>query len=471
MNFTQPLSEVIYLVGTVLFILGMKKLGKVETSKSGNTLSILGMTVGILTMTLIPLKSNIYEQRDIFLILIVVMMFSIGAIIGYVSAVKVKLTSLPEMVSLFNGFGGLCSMFIGLAEGIKVTKSVQSLSPTISASILIGGMTASGSLIAWNKLSGGFFDKIKFPISQSVNAIFLLLNLALVILMSLGETSLFTLSLSSSIYILLITSLIYGVTFVIPIGGGDMPVVISLLNSLSGIAAATAGLIYENTFMITGGILVGASGTFLTVLMCRGMNRSLFNVIIGGFTASGSVGEVGNKTVRETEPFDLAIKLKYSQKVMVVPGYGMAVAQAQHALKELETELVENGVQVFYAIHPVAGRMPGHMNVLLAEAQVSYDIILEMEEANRQLFSADVALVIGANDVVNPDAKENPASSIYGMPILEVEQAQTVVILKRSMKPGYAGIENPLFYRENSQMLFGDAKDSLQKLKTAVKEG
>lgn len=471
MNFTQPLSEVIYLVGTVLFILGMKKLGKVETSKSGNTLATLGMTIGILTMTLIPLKFEVYKQKDILLILVVITMFSIGAIIGYTSAVKVKLTSLPEMVSLFNGFGGFCSMLIGLAEGIKVTGSIQTLSPIISTSILIGGMTASGSLIAWNKLSGGFFNKIKFPISQTVNSIFLLLNLALVILMSLGETSLFTLSLSNSIYILLITSLIYGVTFVVPIGGGDMPVVISLLNSLSGIAAAAAGLIYENTFMITGGILVGASGCFLTVLMCRGMNRSLLNVIIGGFTASGSVSEAGNKTVGETEPFDLAIRLKYSQKVMIVPGYGMAVAQAQHALKELEAELVKNGVQVFYAIHPVAGRMPGHMNVLLAEAQVSYDVILEMEEANRQLLSADVALVIGANDVVNPDAKENPDSSIYGMPILEVGQAQTVVILKRSMNPGYAGIENPLFYRENTQMLFGDAKDSLQKLKTAVKEG
>lgn len=471
MNFIKSLSEIIYLMGTVLFILGMKKLGKVETSKNGNTLAILGMTVGILTMALTPLRSEIYEQKDILLILIVIMMFSMGSIIGYVSAVKVKLTSLPEMVSLFNGFGGFCSMLIGLAEGMKITESAQTLSPIISASVLIGGVTASGSLVAWNKLSGGFFDKVRIPFSQVINTIFLFLNLALVISMSLGETSLFTLSLSGSIYILFIASLIYGITFVIPIGGGDMPVVISLLNSLSGIAAASAGLIYENTFMIAGGILVGASGTFLTVLMCRGMNRSLLNVIVGGFTASGSVGEVGNKIVRETEPFDLAIRLKYSQKVMIVPGYGMAVAQAQHALKELETELVENGVQVFYAIHPVAGRMPGHMNVLLAEAQVSYDVILEMEEANGQLSSTDVALVIGANDVVNPDAKENPTSSIYGMPILEVEQVQTVVVLKRSMNPGYAGIENPLFYRENTQMLFGDAKDSLQKLKNAVKEG
>jgi NAD(P) transhydrogenase subunit beta len=264
-------------------------------------------------------------------------------------------------------------------------------------------------------------------------------------------------------------ALLYGITFVTPIGGGDMPVVISLLNSFTGIGAALAGLIYNNQVMLVGGILVGASGTILTVLMCEAMNRSLFNVIIGGFSSSGSSsGATGEQVVKETTPNDLAIELKYSSKVMVVPGYGLAVAQAQHVVHELESLLEEEGVEFKYAIHPVAGRMPGHMNVLLAEADVPYPKLLELDEANKELGTTDVVMVIGANDVVNPAAKDDAGSPIYGMPILEVEKAKSVIVLKRSMSTGYAGIQNPLFFGEKTRMLFGDAKASLNKLKEEV---
>jgi H+-translocating NAD(P) transhydrogenase subunit beta len=331
-------------------------------------------------------------------------------------------------------------------------------------SLVVGSLTFSGSVVAWGKLDGFFRDTIKIPFPQVVNI------LLLIIILGLSGYFMMQNSLSFNIVIiLLILSLLYGITFVMPIGGGDMPVVISLLNSFSGIGGIGAGLIYGNQLMIVGGILVGASGIFLTMLMCDAMNRSLVNVLIGGFGGSSVAGaQSGDKTIREATMGDTAILLKYSNKIMIVPGYGLAVAQAQHACHDLETVLEAEGVQVRYGIHPVAGRMPGHMNVLLAEANVPYEKLLEMEDANHELETTDVVLVIGANDVVNPAAKEDQGSPIYGMPIIDVELAKNVIIMKRSMRTGYAGIENPLFFRPKTNMLFGDARDTLNKLKAEI---
>jgi NAD(P) transhydrogenase subunit beta len=335
---------------------------------------------------------------------------------------------------------------------------------TVVFSLFIGSVAFSGSMVAFGKLDGFLRDSIKLPAPQVFNG---LLLLAIIVLggyiMSLDQVN------YALVLVLLGLSLIYGITFVSPIGGGDMPVVISLLNSFTGLGAAGAGLIYGNQVMIVGGILVGASGTFLTILMCEAMNRSLINVLIGGLGATTlSSGDSQDKVVKEATHGDTAIMLKYSQKVMVVPGYGLAVAQAQHACHELENMLEKEGVQVRYGIHPVAGRMPGHMNVLLAESDVPYDKLLEMEDSNSELPTTDVVLVIGANDVVNPAAKTGQGSPIYGMPIIDVEMAKNVIIMKRSMRTGYAGIDNPLFYGDNSKMLFGDAKDSLNKLKSEL---
>ena len=328
----------------------------------------------------------------------------------------------------------------------------------------MGSIAFTGSVVAWGKLDGFLRDSLVLPAPQIINLVMLIAVIGLSGYIMMQPELNFTL-----VLILLAVCLVYGVTFVTPIGGGDMPVVISLLNSFTGIAAAGAGLIYGNQVMIVGGIIVGASGTILTVLMCNAMNRSLFNVIIGGFSGSGSSsGSDREQVVKEASHSDTAIQLKYSSKVLIVPGYGLAVAQAQHVCHDLEKALENEGVDVKYDIHPVAGRMPGHMNVLLAEADVPYPKLLELEEANEQMPSTDMVLVIGANDVVNPSAKEDPGSPIYGMPIIDVEKAGTVIVLKRSMRPGYAGIENPLFFGEKTKMLFGDAKDSLSKLKTEV---
>jgi H+-translocating NAD(P) transhydrogenase subunit beta len=391
----------------------------------------------------------------------------VGAIIGYIAAVKVKMTKMPEMVSIFNGFGGACTMLIAITEFRTLPPGTVFLSGqvfTIIFSLFIGSVAFSGSLVAYGKLDGFLRDSIKLPFPQLINGILLLVVIVLGgFIMTMDDLN------YSLVLILLAVSLVYGITFVIPIGGGDMPVVISLLNSFTGIGAAAAGLIYGNQVMIVGGILVGASGIFLTILMCEAMNRSLINVIIGGLGATSIIaGDDKDKVVKEASHGDTAILLKYSQKVLIVPGYGLAVAQAQHACHELESLLEKEGVQVRYGIHPVAGRMPGHMNVLLAEADVPYDRLLEMEESNKEMPTTDVVLVIGANDVVNPAAKTETGSPIYGMPIIDVELAKNVIIMKRSMRTGYAGIDNPLFYGDKSKMLFGDAKDSLNKLKSEI---
>ncbi len=457
----NPTLDFLYLICIILFIIGLKNLSHPDTARKGNIISSVGMGLGILITMFYPMEgaSNNYA--------VIAAGIVVGGVIGFVAAKRVKMTAMPEMVSLFNGLGGACSMLIAFVEFNNLTPETPLMSGqvlTIIFALFIGSISFTGSIVAWGKLNGALRDALVLPMPQVVNTVLLLAVIGFSgFIMMQPELNV------TWVIILLALSLVYGVTFVTPIGGGDMPVVISLLNSFTGIAAAVAGLIYGNQVMIVGGIVVGASGTILTVLMCKAMNRSLINVIIGGFGGGGkSSGSDREQVVKEAGLGDTAIQLKYSSKVIIVPGYGLAVAQAQHTVHELEKALEAEGVEVKYAIHPVAGRMPGHMNVLLAEADVSYDKLLELEQANDEFKSTDMVIVIGANDVVNPAAKEDAGSPIYGMPILDVEQAGTVIVLKRSMNPGYAGIENPLFFGEKTKMLFGDAKDSIGKLKNEV---
>jgi NAD(P) transhydrogenase subunit beta len=395
----------------------------------------------------------------------------IGSVIGVVAARRVAMTAMPQMVSIFNGLGGACAVAISLVEMFRYQEqSAEQIDTAVYLTTLlamfVGGIAFTGSMIAYGKLQGLIDDrKVRIPQSTIVNLILLILLVGSIGFMTYDPKGPFSIVLG-----ILTVSLIYGITFVIPIGGADMPVVISLLNAFTGIAAALAGLVYDNQVMLVGGILVGSSGTILTILMCEAMNRSLLNVIIGGFGSTGSaVAGADDRVAREITVNDAAILLRYSNSVIIVPGYGMAVAQAQKVCHELEELLEENGVHVSYAIHPVAGRMPGHMNVLLAEADVSYDKLLDLDDANAALSDTDVVIVVGANDVVNPAAKDDPGSPIYGMPILDILQAKNTIVMKRSMNPGYAGIDNPLFFHEKNRMLFGDAKSSLQKLVTEVK--
>ncbi len=463
-----------YLIASVCFIFGLKLLSHPETARKGNFIAATGMAIAILATLLAP------GIRNHLWILIAIV---IGSVIGTVIAKKVKMTAMPQMVSFFNGMGGACAALIGLIEfkelqyvnGVIVTSMGDVIGSSllsghtlaILGGILIGSVSFSGSIIAMGKLEGFVTEKsVRLPFQQGINALLLLVMLGIIGYTLTLEQPIFWLPL-----LLFVLALIYGVLFVLPIGGADMPVVISLLNSFTGLAAACGGFIYDNQVMLTGGILVGSAGTILTILMCRAMNRSLTNVILGAFgSGAAAAQEEGEKVIREISPSDAAILLAYARKVMIVPGYGLAVAQAQHTVHELEKLLEERGVEVLYAIHPVAGRMPGHMNVLLAEADVPYDKLLELEEANEQFPTTDVVLVIGANDVVNPAAKTDPSSPIYGMPILEVDKAKTVIVLKRSMRAGYAGIENELFYYPKTRMLFGDAKASLEQLIEEIKQ-
>lgn len=457
----KPIIDFLYLICIVLFIIGLKRLSHPDSAKKGNLIAALGMGLAIVITIFYPMEN---ESNNYIWILGGLLL---GGGIGWVAAKKIKMTKMPEMVSLFNGLGGACSMLIAAVEFYNLPEGTVMMSTevlTIIFALFVGSIAFTGSIVAWGKLDGFLRDNLVLPAPQIINLGMLVIVLGLSGYIMMQPELNFTL-----VLILLAVSMIYGVTFVTPIGGGDMPVVISLLNSFTGIAAAGAGLIYGNQVMIVGGIIVGAAGTILTVLMCNAMNRSLFNVVIGGFTASGSSsGSDREQVVKEATHSDLAIQLKYSNKVLIVPGYGLAVAQAQHVCHDLERALENEGVDVKYAIHPVAGRMPGHMNVLLAEADVPYPKLLELEEANELMPSTDMVLVIGANDVVNPSAKDDQGSPIYGMPILDVELAKSVIVLKRSMRPGYAGIENPLFFGDKTKMLFGDAKDSLGKLKAEV---
>tara|TARA_R110001583_G_scaffold17310_7_gene70177 strand:+ start:4652 stop:6055 length:1404 start_codon:yes stop_codon:yes gene_type:complete len=460
--------SIIYLISTVTFVVGLKMLGHPETAKKGNLTSAIGMGLAILA-TIILHDFNVTP----LVYILIGSAILIGAIIGWIIAIKVEMTKMPELVSLFNGFGGGSALLIGLVEFTKnigvedSVKATTAMLATILAAIIIGSITFTGSIVAWGKLNGSMKD-LRLPKYNLINNItFLLLVAFAVYIVILGANSILL------IYILLAASLIYGALFVLPIGGADMPVVISLLNSLTGIAAAITGILYGNMVMLVGGILVGSAGLILTFAMCKAMNRSLSSVIFGAFGGGSDAVAVGTgKTggnIKITSASDSAVMLNYSTNVVIVPGYGLAVAQAQHVIHELEELLTKKGVNVKYAIHPVAGRMPGHMNVLLAESNVDYDKLIEMDDINPQFPNTDVVLVVGANDVVNPAAHNDPSSPIYGMPILDVENAKHIIVNKRSMKPGYAGIENELFYNQKTSMLFGDAKEALTKLVSELK--
>jgi NAD(P) transhydrogenase subunit beta len=503
-----------YLIASVTFILGLKMLSNPAKARRGNLIAAGGMVLAILGTIFLYRDGGerLHNHAWIFGGIL------IGAVGGTLAARKVKMTAMPEMVSLFNGMGGACAALISIVEFGRMSShpllcdgwaafplsrlgeaaeedliNVRIGMPQgelliILLGLIIGTVSFAGSAIAWAKLNGRIKD-LTFKGQHIVNLLLLavIVILAVVILyhaqQPMPELDLRHLWASATapapllvtylFYILFGLSVIYGIFFVLPIGGADMPVVISLLNSFTGVAAACGGFLYDNKAMLTGGILVGAAGTLLTILMCKAMNRSLKNVLIGSFGATaasaGSGGVKDQGAYKEISLSDAAMIMSYAHKVMIVPGYGLAVAQAQHACHELEKLLTEKGVEVKYAIHPVAGRMPGHMNVLLAEADVSYDNLLEMEQANEQFPTTDVVIVLGANDVVNPAAKSDPSSPIYGMPILDVEAAKTCIVNKRSMKPGYAGIENDLFFRPKTSMLFGDAKKVLQDLIAEIK--
>jgi len=465
-----------YLIASVTFIIGLKMLSNPATARKGNLIAAAGMTLAILGTIFL------YEEEGkklgnygwIFGGIL------IGSIIGTLAAKKIKMTAMPEMVSMFNGMGGACAALISIVEfqhissAFSLSNQIAGLSSTTTGHVLIivlgliiGSVSFAGSMIAWGKLNGTIKD-FSFKGQHIFNITLLLIILALAVYLIGWMPTNGMLFFS----IILVLSLLYGVFFVMPIGGADMPVVISLLNSFTGVAAACGGFLYDNKVMLTGGILVGAAGTLLTILMCKAMNRSLMNVLLGSFggnTVSRGGGAKQQGAYKEITLSDAAVVMSYANKVLIVPGYGLAVAQAQHACHELEKLLESKGVEVKYAIHPVAGRMPGHMNVLLAEADVSYDKLLEMEQANEEFNTTDVVLVLGANDVVNPAAKTDPASPIYGMPILDVELAKHCIVNKRSMKPGYAGIENDLFFQPKTSMLFGDAKKVLQDLIGEIK--
>lgn len=455
--------SIIYLISGITFIAGLKLLGHPETAKKGNLISATGMGIAILATLFLH---DLVVSKFVYALIIVAVL--IGGIIGWVIALKVEMTKMPELVSLFNGFGGASAALIGLIEfGSNIGNTTQLI--TILLAIILGSVTFSGSLIAWAKLNGTLWKDIRLPRYNLINNFFFLVILFLgtyIVWSNTGSTII--------VYPLLLLGLLYGVLLVIPIGGADMPVVISLLNSLTGIAAAITGVLYSNMVMMVGGILVGSAGLILTFAMCEAMNRSLRNVIFGSFGGTASDEEPIESTtiagnIKKTTVSDVAILMNYSQRIIIVPGYGLAVAQAQHTIHELEQLLESKGIEVKYAIHPVAGRMPGHMNVLLAETNVEYDKLAEMDDVNPEFQNTDVVFVVGANDVVNPAAHNNKNSPIYGMPILDVENAKQIIVNKRTMNPGYAGIENELFYNQKTSMLFGDAKSVIQKLISEIK--
>jgi len=454
----KAILELSYLVAALFFVYGLKLLSNPESAKRGNLWAASGMVLAMVT-TLFLHKDTDGNGISIVNIILVVATISVGTIIGAIVARKVKMTAMPQLVSFYNATGGAASALVALMEYSNPDNT--SILVTLLG-LVIGSIAFSGSMIAYGKLDGKVGD-IFASIMKYINLIFMVVIAGLVILMLFTDTP------NYYIYILLGISLIYGISFVMPIGGADMPVVISLLNSFTGIAAAMAGFIYKNQAMILGGIFVGAAGTILTILMCKAMNRSLLNVIIGAF--GGGEAATGDRegTIKEISVSDASILLSYSQKVVVVPGYGLAAAQAQHVCHELDKLLEDKGVEVKYAIHPVAGRMPGHMNVLLAEADVPYEKLIEMDDINPQLPNTDVVIVIGANDVVNPAALDDPSSPIYGMPIILAHHAKNIIVMKRGMGKGYAGIENYLFFDDKTRMLFGNAKDSLHKLTEEIK--
>jgi H+-translocating NAD(P) transhydrogenase subunit beta len=465
-GFVPTFIQVAYLVAAVLFILGLKRLSSPKTARSGNVLGATGM--------LIAVGSTLLHWEIVSFAWILVGVI-IGATAGFTMARFVKMTAMPQMVALLNGFGGAASALVAGDEYLRFATGGAvdlplNVQATIMLSVLIGALTFSGSLVAFGKLQELVTEKaVSFPLQKVINGILFAGAAALAIYLVVTPANL-------PLYIVLnVAALIIGVMFVIPIGGADMPVVISLLNSFSGLAASMTGFVLGNNVLIISGALVGASGIILTKIMCDAMNRSLTNVLFGAFgatvTATGAAASSNGKSVRDISAEDGAILLGYARSVVFVPGYGLAVSQAQHQVRELADLLQARGVDVKYAVHPVAGRMPGHMNVLLAEANVPYPQLIEMDEINPEFPRTDVAVVIGANDVVNPAARHDTNSPIYGMPILDVDYAKTVIVMKRSMNPGFAGIDNELFFGDNTRMLFGDARKSLTALIAQVKAG
>jgi NAD(P) transhydrogenase subunit beta len=456
--------ELSYLVAAALFIVGLKKLGSPATARQGNAIAAVGMFVAIVA-TLI--------NRSILSYQLILVGMAIGSLIGAIAAVRVAMTEMPQMVGILNGVGGAASALVAVGEYWRLLDNDAKIGfdAVLIAilGILIGGITFTGSILAFAKLQGLVSGSpVTFPKQQIFNA-------SLLAAFLIGSVALFIHPASPAMILGLVAiSLIFGVMFVLPIGGGDMPVVISLLNSLSGVAASIVGFILYNNMLIIAGALVGASGLILTQIMCKAMNRSLASVLFSAFgsetSGSGESASGTDKTVRAIDPEESAMMLGYARNVVIVPGYGMAVAQAQHTIRELAEQLEKMGVEVKYAIHPVAGRMPGHMNVLLAEANVPYNQLYDMEDINPEFERTDVALVIGANDVVNPAARHDSGSPIYGMPILEVDKAQHTIVIKRSMKSGFAGIENELFYDDKTFMLFGSAQDVVASLVSQVKQ-
>lgn len=477
----QVIPAAAYLIASLLFIIGLKRLSSPRTARSGNILAAIGMALALAGTFLLP------DMGHFGLIIIAIV---IGAIPGWLLAKRVKMTAMPQMVSLFNGMGGACALFISLGEWIKAASGIEAqvgganwswqikIAAPVSAGeafpmllgIVLGSVSFTGSLVAFGKLQGVITEKpLRWPAQKSINALILLAILGSAIL-SIADPARGMLWVS----ILVAGALALGVLQVLPIGGADMPVVISVLNSCTGLAAAVTGFAMHNMSMIIAGTLVGAAGSLLTLLMCKAMNRSLAKVVFGSFGMGAQGGAAaaaqnGDQTMREIAASESAIMMGYARKVIVVPGYGLAVAQGQHLVHELDELLEKRGVEVKYAIHPVAGRMPGHMNVLLAEADVPYPKLLDMEEINPEFDQADVALIIGANDVVNPAARTDSGSPIYGMPILNADKAKNVIVIKRGRGAGFAGIENGLFFKSQTRMLFGDAKSMLQELVTEVK--
>jgi len=456
------MEKILFLISAFLLVWGLRLQSDPASASKGNKLASVGMLTAILSAIIMPLEDSFSNLIWILIPL------SFSAIAGYLIAKNIQMTSMPQMVSIFNGLGGLSAVLLSYAEINKWINFPDSYDSTVVIililSLFIGSVAFTGSLLAFAKLDGyRWSEKLTLPLQHIINLIFLV---------GIVVMSYYFLNSSDIIYLysIIIISLVYGVFFVAPIGGADMPVVISLLNSFTGITAALTGIIFGNIVMLLGGILVGAAGTILTILMCNAMNRSLLNVLVGGFSSSGS-SQKGKEQgdIKEISDSDFAVQLFYSSKVIIIPGYGLAVAQAQKLCKEIQEILESNDVEVKYAIHPVAGRMPGHMNVLLAEADVDYSKLIELDQANEEFKTTDVAVIIGANDVVNPDAIDDSSSPLYGMPILKVWDSKSTVVLKRSMSAGYAGVQNPLFFKKNNNMYFGDAKDSLQRLSSELK--
>jgi NAD(P) transhydrogenase subunit beta len=452
-------AEAASLIASMLFIFGLKRLSSPRSARSGNMLAALGMALALGGTFLLPGMGHFG-----WILLAIV----IGTVPGWLLAKRVRMTAMPQMVSLFNGMGGACALFISLGEWLREAAGARDLGLALPMllGIVFGSVSFTGSLVAFGKLQGLITEKpLRWPLQKTGNALLLAVILA---------SSAAAPSSRYAMWILLpaVAALLLGVAQVLPIGGADMPVVISVLNSCTGLAAAVTGFAMHNMAMIIAGTLVGAAGSLLTVLMCKAMNRSLAKVIFGSFglaPAGASAAAQGDQSMREIGASECAIMMGYARKVIIIPGYGLAVAQGQHLVQELDELLEKRGVEVKYAIHPVAGRMPGHMNVLLAEADVPYPKLLDMEEINPEFDQADVALIIGANDVVNPAARTDAASPIYGMPILDADKAKNVIVIKRGRGAGFAGIENALFYNPKTRMLFGDAKKALQELVTEVK--